>query len=445
MLQYLLKIILISLSFVGPIFAYQNPTWMFSAEECSKVGALCVPPVPTEWRYLDQPVCSGERGLGVPESEGGEAVVLNCSIALMESLGMPPQRLGSRCSQYTVSAHGWKVKNFFSAIPNVSYSEVPDSPFIKYISWDIASPTANLTCIGNGEVTSTMYRIRFLRCPSGFIGNDGLVESPNIRYCYRYSEQQPVEKSCSAAVYGDGGGAFYSGNPATERYQDGLLFGNPVETATGERFQVEYDWIDPSGRGLSVARLYRTDWAEQKNGLIGNAWQLSFSAYLNSVTSNQKAIRLPDGSLRRFTADNSVSPARWIPSGHASTLTWIDLKLVYEHAEDGSRWVFQDGLLQEVIYRNGWRRSYFYSFGKISKIQDQFGRQIEISYGANGPVSILTPGGGVVRYVYGESGNLSQVIYPDGSSRSYAYIDSENYPLLAKIYDENGVVFSEFA
>lgn len=123
----------------------------------------------------------------------------------------------------------------------------------------------------------------------------------------------------------------------------------------------------------------------------------------------------------------------------------LDGKFLYEHAEDGSRWVFQDGLLQEVIYRNGWRRKYFYSFGEIARIQDEFGRQIEITYGTNGPASILTPGGGLIRYIYGEFGNLSQVVYPDGSSRSYAYTGSGESPLLAKIYDENGNIFGEYA
>ena len=71
--------------------AFQNPAWIFTTEDCAAAGALCVDPIPTEWRYFQLPQCSGPRGLGIPESENGEAVVRDCAIATMESYGMPPK------------------------------------------------------------------------------------------------------------------------------------------------------------------------------------------------------------------------------------------------------------------------------------------------------------------------------------------------------------------
>lgn len=370
--------------------------------------------------------------MGIPESENGEALVRDCAIATLESYGMPPKGLGKRCSNYSASGYGWSGILNFPNFPQLVRQEKPDNNFIKYKFWDISDPASpDLHCIGEGEVASLMDRRRSLRCPDGFLGNDGMVESANIKYCYRYTEQ---ESMCPAAD--------------ASAYQDGLFFGNPVAVATGEKFQIESDWNDPSSLdSLSITRLYRSDWANLEPGLLDGNWHLSQMAYLHKVVEGQRAIRLPDGSLRRFEGEEKFTgPVLWQPSNHPNTLYRTENRYIYIHSEDSSQWYFNnDGLLLEVKKSNGWTRTYIYDEDRLLKITNHFGRSLIFSYDSSHRVSkITTPDGGFVSYSYDGFDSLYSATYPDGSAKHYHYINSPSGRYLSKIVDENGVTLSEF-
>ena len=164
----LLNFIFLALSSTSA-HAFQNPAWIFTAADCSAAGARCVEPITTEWTYFESPTCSGINGMGIPESENGEALVRDCAIATLESYGMPPKGLGKRCSNYSASGYGWSGILNFPNFPQLVRQEKPDNNFIKYKFWDISDPASpDLHCIGEGEVAIFDGSTSFTSLPRWF-------------------------------------------------------------------------------------------------------------------------------------------------------------------------------------------------------------------------------------------------------------------------------------
>ncbi|WP_436129020.1 DUF6531 domain-containing protein, partial [Acidovorax sp. LjRoot117] len=423
-------LLLVFSAFFTQLHAYQNPSWSFNADDCTKAGARCIPPEPTEWIYVESPMCSGPKGGGIPESEQGETLVKQCILSALESSEMPPKGLGNRCSNVSMVGHGWVPNDYFPYQSSITYSEKVDRAILKYKFWDVVdSQSGKLDCVGEGESKPQLWRKRYLRCPDGFLSSNGLQESATIQYCYRVTEQ---ERICR--------------RPIDSSTQYGQYFGNPVATVTGEKFQAEHDWTDSAGLDdLSLIRLYRSDWAALPPP-PGGGWLWAPIASLHKASKDHIAVRLPDGSLRRFSRDSASSqPLLWRASGHASKLSVDVDKYLYSHSEDGSQWLFsQNGKLLNIIFRNGWRRNYLHGNGSLI-IKDNFGRMLTILYDSyDRPKEVTTPDGQIIKYFYNEEGQLESVSYPDGSHKIYTYKPNNRTPLLSGITDENGNSYSKY-
>ena len=89
--------------------------------------------------------------------------------------------------------------------------------------------------------------------------------------------------------------------------------------------------------------------------------------------------------------------------------------------------------------------------GQLACVSDNFGRQLNFAYDAQGRIMRMSdPSGGIYRYVYDTNGNLATVIYPDSTQLTYSYAEIVNTSgvslpnALTGISDQNGVRFATF-
>ncbi|MFC4160902.1 DUF6531 domain-containing protein [Chitinimonas lacunae] len=252
-----------------------------------------------------------------------------------------------------------------------------------------------------------------------------------------------------------------------------LQCGNPIQPATGNKYQVETDYMGAGSNRLRVERHY--------NSLDGG-WTMPFSQRLLINTSGSggtpgisaaadpnlidcdtlkltspetpvsvcaipaakppRQIRRASGRLIPFTADSG--------SDHAG--------LGYTLAKDGSGWQLttpndtverydSEGRLLSIRLRDGYLlTTALDAKGRVTAISDQFGHRLIFAYNAQNRLdSITDPAGSVVGYQYDAQSRLAAVVYPDQTTRRYHYEDSRHPQALTGITDENGQRFATWS
>jgi YD repeat-containing protein len=101
------------------------------------------------------------------------------------------------------------------------------------------------------------------------------------------------------------------------------------------------------------------------------------------------------------------------------------------------------GRLTQRADANGLTRTYGYdTAGRLTRITAPFGRQLQLRYNSAERVAAIVTPDGEITYAYDDQGNLSQVRYPDATTRSYHY-ENERLPHhLTGITDERGVRYA---
>jgi RHS repeat-associated protein len=266
--------------------------------------------------------------------------------------------------------------------------------------------------------------------------------------------------------------------------------GNPINLATGNKYEEATDFATRGQYPLVLTRSYNSD----LNYVVGQgpsysatnlpfqsrfglAWRSQYDRYLMAVgglstSSNQVNAIRGDGNPVHFALSSGVwYVAYWNPATGWSASTDprhnVDLRLT----TDGTYWYIQDqddtidkydmtGKLVLVTYRGGYTQTFTYDgSGNNTGITDSFGRTLTFTYLANGLVDTMTdPSAGVTHYTYvsrtgvtpssigaGSFWVLSTVQYPDGKTLTYLYEDNTNWInrfALTGITDENGNRFA---
>jgi len=168
---------------------------------------------------------------------------------------------------------------------------------------------------------------------------------------------------------------------------------------------------------------------------------------LGGASQDSATFEFGDGSVKSFSRYRGSGI--WVADGSADTLTQSEGTYLYQNADDGSTWQFDEiGKLLAHTQRNGWIRAYSYSAGSglLTQVQNQFGRLMTFSYGNNGKLSTVTVAGVIqLRYQYDGMSRLSSVQFADNSIKTYLY-ENANFPYaLTGIVDELGVRFATYA
>lgn len=238
--------------------------------------------------------------------------------------------------------------------------------------------------------------------------------------------------------------------------------GNPCDPATGNKYEVEVDYVGSGPFPLRFVRYYNSlDWdyfrqSPAVRGRLGPNWRTNYDRSaldFSGAGQTWATVRRGDGRRVYFR----LLQGAWERDP--------DVMLALQRAtvSSGERWSVRNerdeielydlaGRLLSMTNRAGLTQTLSYDAGgRLVRVQDHFSRALELSYDGSGRLSTLRdPAGQVYSYAYDALGRLSSVRYPDGAVRSYVYNESAktrgaNLPYaLTGIVDESGVPFASF-
>jgi RHS repeat-associated protein len=261
--------------------------------------------------------------------------------------------------------------------------------------------------------------------------------------------------------------------------------GNPVDFATGEKYQLETDYTGAGDNPLVLQRVYISSALDTGTTSSGQKWRHTYerSIYVpppdNGVDANGNplgngyVITEDTGSRAaaqvaavpprpnavvvfrpnadyyqfnyrsgRYTANaNVVGTLSRQTDAAGNTTGWV-----YLNEKDEIEQYDADGALLSITTRAGMTQTLSYDAnGFLTQVRDHFGRTLGFTYNASGDVDTITdPAGGVLRYGYDEARNLVSVQYPDQKVRRYHYEQGLTVGLLTGITDENGNRFATY-
>jgi YD repeat-containing protein len=103
------------------------------------------------------------------------------------------------------------------------------------------------------------------------------------------------------------------------------------------------------------------------------------------------------------------------------------------------------GRLLAVTDLNGNTQTLFYEDGQLISVTDPFGRTLSFDYNGAGQLEHLSDSSRhTIQYQYDTENNLIGVIYPDGSSKTYHYEDTDIHNLTG-ITNEKGIRYATYA
>ncbi len=224
--------------------------------------------------------------------------------------------------------------------------------------------------------------------------------------------------------------------------------GNPIFPETGNKLQIETDFVGPAYTGIEFVRYYNSQ--DTRTTQFGANWRSTWDRAIEVNGTTVKVIR-ESGRVYTFTqsgSDWSTAPGVTFKlSGSASAgFTLID-------NNDNTETYSGAGKLQTVKTRAGetTRLTYDNQKGKLTYVSGPYGHSLTFHHDANGFVdSVTLPDGKVMKYSVDGNKNLALVTYADNTTKTYVYNESANTSganlphALTGIIDGNGARFATY-
>jgi RHS repeat-associated protein len=233
--------------------------------------------------------------------------------------------------------------------------------------------------------------------------------------------------------------------------------GNPINQATGLKYQEEVDYRSPTPDGLNFVRYYNSYAPLPIKGASPH-WRHTYSREIVKIDKATVIVHRPDGKSLHFSSVND----EWVSQpdvtdrleerldGQGKRTSWR-----YVTSRDSVESYDALGRLQTIRFRSGRTLTLSYDArDHLIAVSSDVGRTLNFAYDTASRLATLTdPAGGVYRYTYDARGNLSAVRYPDDTPqadsdnpvRAYLYEDP-NFPhALTGIVDENNARFATWA
>jgi YD repeat-containing protein len=277
---------------------------------------------------------------------------------------------------------------------------------------------------------------RFSRCPAG----------------YQPSQSSANYGKCVLSVPG---WADADQDPGRIPGEPDQCVGNPCDPSTGNKIQVEVDYLGNGPFPLRFERAYNSLDVPEPEGTaapMGLNWRAGFDRRVvpfSAAGSSWAALCRGDGRqllLRRAGAGWQGDPDSTLSLAGMPTEEWT-VRNEHDEIERYSR----SGRLLSITNRAGLTQTLIYdSLERPVTLRDAFGRSLTFTYDAAGRIASMTdPAGGVTHYAYDSRSRLASVTYPDDSTRSYRYNESGLSPatprgLLTGIIDETGQRFATY-
>ncbi|SFF06000.1 RHS repeat-associated core domain-containing protein [Dyella marensis] len=344
----------------------------------------------------------------------------------------------------------------------------PDSNGPCYNAW-FNSKAEAVDCINNW-VAVYDYTVSFI----GNVNKGAIPNGYTLAYGYYYSPHttignEIVEYQCnqdaiwddtthqclSAGPYsppknlgngagcdgGEGQGDCSKANGAPQAPLPPVMAGDPINTATGNKYEEAEDFSD--GSWLTFRRFYNSSTAATSNAMGAN-WRHSFDRtvqYFPGDTASVAIVSRPDGKRETFkkvgngawTTDSDINDRLFETDdtqGQPSSFSLFVAALRHTEVYDSM------GRLQSVKDITGRGVTLTYSTAQTSaavapgagfllSVADSAGRELGFTYNGKGQlVQFTSPDGSSWAYAYDTIGNLTSVKYPDTKMRQYVYNES---------------------
>ncbi len=229
--------------------------------------------------------------------------------------------------------------------------------------------------------------------------------------------------------------------------------GNPINAATGNKFQTETDYQGPANTGLEFKRYYNS---QDLSGsvVLGNNWHSTYHRGLTPPAQANDPVKITGADGRVDTFKFNAASGTWLSEADvASRLGELKdadgvrtgWQLVTE--DDDKETYSPDGRLLSIITRSGQKTTLGYGAdNRLSTVTGPFGHTLGFSYdSATGLLQTMRlPDTSLYQYGYGNYGNLTTVTYPDLKIRTYLYENSPYVEALTGIIDEENKRFATF-
>jgi len=227
--------------------------------------------------------------------------------------------------------------------------------------------------------------------------------------------------------------------------------GNPINAATGNKFQAETDYVGGAATHLELNRYYNS---QDTTALgFGRNWHSSWHRSLAKLSDYLVKITRADGRVDTFRKD--VASGAWqadpdVTSRLVALFNASNQQTGWQlSTDDDSREIYTlAGKLSSITTRAGLTTTLAYDAANhLTKVTGPFGHALGFAYDAAGRVKQITgPDGGLYGYTYdANNNNLLSVTYPNATVRRYAYENASFPNALTGISDENGVRYASFA
>lgn len=218
--------------------------------------------------------------------------------------------------------------------------------------------------------------------------------------------------------------------------------GNPINLATGNKYQRE---VDLEGVGPFPLRFVRHYNSQGRGSDFSKGWRHTYDRRVLHVPGGDSAIVIrANGRELTFTLVNGIWTA---PADVSESLERVENGWVYRTSADAVETYDEAGRLLAVQTLNGLRHVLSYdASGRLVGVTDSLGNSLELTYLSTGKIgSIRTGDGREWDYGYAANGMLESVQNPDGTFRRYHYEQQRVPYLLTGITDERGVRYATFS
>lgn len=225
--------------------------------------------------------------------------------------------------------------------------------------------------------------------------------------------------------------------------------GNPIHIGSGNKFQREpqFQYQSP-GKSFSFELLYNSQLKQPTS--LGKGWSHNFNITGEfNFDAGWAGIRRGDGKWMEFIADEqgiwqNISDSNNKLEWTSDSVTWVSGNTRFRFNDFGQliRLENQRGLGQTLTYAPAAKDK----AGKLTKITDDFGGEIQFKYDTNYRINqIIDVAGQSYRYTYDKNNNLVSITRPDNTVRRYVYDDKRFPNHLAGIIDAEKRRYATFA
>lgn len=210
---------------------------------------------------------------------------------------------------------------------------------------------------------------------------------------------------------------------------------SPINYATGNKYKRQVDFeLNGTTLPFGFTRYYNSQ--NEAEAFFGYGWTASYIENLSIsgdtivlLAANGTQIHFKDNGQGTFISETDiVRKIVAVTSGY--TLT----------EPDGRTFSFDtSGNLIQIADSNGNAQNITYTGGKISSVDDNFGRQITFHYNTQDQLSTLVTPVGDFIYTYDANNNLTRVDNPEGTFKTYIYDDPNDVQNLTGIIDERNI------